>query len=187
MPRPDNPRPAVGYQGGASHGADVGIVVDPVRRFLKRFPGWDLRLGGTDYRPTFKAGDRAKFSHWVAVYDDPPGFYGTLDFDIGVIPLAMKPFDYSKSCIKALEYAARGIPSVATDCDVYREFIRHGENGFLVKADHEWLKFLSVLASDDDLRLKMGEQARADARGWTIESNYTRWEQAYQGLFPVRV
>lgn len=187
MPRPDSPRPALGYQGGASHGADVGVVSEPVRRFLKRFPGWDLRLGGTDYRPTFKAGDRAKFSHWVAVYDDPPGFYGTLDFDIGIVPLAMKAFDHSKSCIKVLEYAARGIPSVVTDCEVYRSFVRHGENGFLVKADHEWLKYLSILAGDDDLRFKMGEAARADARSWTIEENYVRWEQAYQGLFPARV
>jgi glycosyltransferase involved in cell wall biosynthesis len=187
MPRQENKRPAVGYQGGASHGADVGVVAEPVRRFLKRFPGWDLRLGGTDYRPTFKVGDQARFSHWVPVYDDPPGYYGTLDFDIGLAPLALRAFDASKSNVKVLEYAARGIPSIATDCDVYRSFIRHGENGLLVKAEHEWLRYLSILANDDALRLKMGEAARADARAWTIEENYTRWETAYSSLFPVRV
>lgn len=185
-PRPDNQRLTVGYQGGASHGADVGLISGPVRRFLKRFPGWDLRLGGTDYRPTFKAGNRVRFSQWVAVYDDPAGYYTTLDWDIGLAPLAMKAFDYSKSNIKVLEYAARGIPSVATDCAVYRSFVRHGENGFLVKAEHEWLKYLSILASDDNLRQKMGEQARQDARNWTIEENYVRWRNAYEGLF-VRV
>lgn len=183
MPRPERRRPAVGYQGGASHGADVGLVSRPVRRFLKRFGGWDLQLGGTDYRPTFRAADQAKLIPWVPIYDDPPGYYATLDFDIGLAPLVMKPFDYSKSNIKVLEYAGRGIPAIATDCEVYRSFIRHGENGFLVKADHEWLKYLSVLANDDALRLKMGEQARADARNWTIEGNWEKWQTAYASLF----
>jgi glycosyltransferase involved in cell wall biosynthesis len=183
LPRPENARPAVGWQGGDSHGADVGLVAGPVRRFLRRFPGWDLRLGGADFRPTFRAGDRVKYKPWVPVYDDPAGYYETLDFDIGLAPLTMKPFDYSKSNIKVLEYAARGIPAIATDCNVYRSFIRHGENGFLVKEDHEWLRYLSILANDDELRRKMGETARADAAQWTIESNWQRWEQAYQSLF----
>jgi len=187
MPRRDRARPAVGYQGGASHGADIGLAVTGVRRFLKRFPGWDLQLGGTDFRPTFKVGERAKYVRWVPIYEDAPGYYATLDFDIGLAPLTMKPFDYSKSNIKVLEYAARGIPSIATDCEVYRSFVRHGENGFLVKAPHEWLKYLSILASDDDLRFRMGEQARKDARSWTVEGNWQKWEQAYAGLFPVRV
>jgi glycosyltransferase involved in cell wall biosynthesis len=87
------------------------------------------------------------------------------------------------SNIKVLEYAARGIPAIATDCEVYRSFIRHGENGFLVKQDHEWLRYLSILANDDELRRKMGETARADAAQWTIERNYTRWVEAYESLF----
>ena len=186
LPRTPRARPAVGWQGGASHGVDVGLVVSPVRRFLKRFPGWDLRLGGTDYRPTFRAGKRATFSEWIPVYKDPAGYYAAADFDIGLAPLAMTEFDRSKSNIKVLEYAARGIPAIATDCDIYRSFIRHGENGFLVKADHEWLKYLSVLASDDGLRQTMGEQARQDAAGWTIEEHWTEWEKAYEALFKLQ-
>jgi hypothetical protein len=179
-------RPAVGWQGGASHGIDVGLIASPVRRFLKRFPGWDLRLVGTDYRPTFKAGDQAQFSKWIPIYEDTPGYFASIDFDIGLAPLAPKEFNSSKSNIKVLEYAARGIPSIATDCDVYGSFIRHGENGFLVKRDHEWLKYLSILAEDDGLRAKMGEAARQDAAKCTIEGNYELWEQAYSSLFKSR-
>jgi glycosyltransferase involved in cell wall biosynthesis len=183
MPRAQGSRPAVGYQGGASHGADVGLIAGPVRRFLRRFPGWDLRLGGTDYRPTFRAGEQVKFREWVPVYDNPHGYYATLNFDIGLAPLVGKTFDRSKSNIKVLEYGARGIPAIASDCDVYRSFIRHGENGFLVREDHEWLRYLSILANDDELRRKMGEMARADARNYLIEDRYTEWERAYTALF----
>jgi len=177
-------RPSIGWQGGASHGIDVSLITSSVRRFLKRFSGWDFHLGGTDYRPTFKVGNRAKFRPWVPVYEDPEGYYATLDFDINLAPLAVTEFDLSKSNIKVLEAAARGIPSIATDCPVYSGFIRHGENGFLVRYEHEWLKYLSILASDENLRLKLGEAARDDARSWTIEKNWTRWRDAYQNLFP---
>jgi glycosyltransferase involved in cell wall biosynthesis len=183
LPSPRNRRPVIGWQGGASHGVDVGLIVGPVRRFLKRFPGWDFRLGGTDYRPTFEIGDRADFRPWVPVYEDPEGYYATIDFDIGLAPLVVNDFAKSKSNIKVLEYAARGIPSVATDCEVYRSFIRHGENGFLVKRDHEWLHYLSILAADDSLRLAMGKAARDDAAALTIEGNWVRWQDAYASLF----
>jgi hypothetical protein len=185
MERTRPERPCAGWSGGASHGADIGLIVGPVRRFLKRFPAWDFRLGGTDYRPTFHQ-ERVLHSGWVAINADPEGYYRTLNFDIGLAPLCDTTFSRSKSMIKVLEYAALGIPSIATDCGVYREFIRHGENGFLVRRDHEWLGALSELASDDRLREKLGAQAREDAKAYAIGANWQKWETAYEQLFPRR-
>jgi len=187
-------RPAVGWAGGASHGSDVGLIVGPVRRFLTRFPDWDFQLGGTDFSETFlnptgrarkpyAMRHRVLHTPWIPVFEQPREYYETADFDIGLAPLSGTEFDLSKSCVKVLEYAARGIPSIATDCEVYRGFIRHGENGFLVKRDHEWLKYLSLLAGDEELRLKMGDAARQEARRWTIERNWRLWAGAYSSLF----
>lgn len=176
-------RPAVGWVGGSSHGVDVGEIAAPVRRFLRRFPGWDLRLAATDYRPTFKVGDRAFFTPWVPVTDNPEGFYTAPDWDIGLAPVTHTPFNASKSCVKALEYAALGIPVIASDYHPYRDFVRHGETGFLVKQDHEWLKYMSELASDEALREKMGAAARERAREYTIEKGWKMWAEAYEGLF----
>ncbi len=176
-------RPCLGWTGGASHGVDVGLIVSPVQRFLKRFPGWDLRLGGTDYRPTFRAGNRATFTRWVQVNDDQEGFYRSMDFDIGLAPVAATTFTAAKSNLKALEMAALGIPVIASDWYPYRDFIRHGETGFLVRHDHEWLKYMSELAADEALREKMGAAARELARQWTIERGWTLWAEAYEGLF----
>jgi glycosyltransferase involved in cell wall biosynthesis len=176
-------RPCVGWMGGASHGLDVGMIVQPVRKFLGRFPGWDLRLAATDYRPTFKVGERASFSRWVQVNDDPEGFYRSMDFDIGLAPVTPTTFNASKSHLKALEYAALGIPVIASDFPPYRDFVRHGETGFLVKRDHEWLKYMSELAADAELREAMGTKARELARQWTIEQGWTLWDQAYRSLF----
>ena len=144
MPLKPRPRPAIGWQGGASHGADIGLIADPVRRFLKRFPGWDLQLNGTDYRPTFQAAqDRMLYVPWVHVTGDPEGFYAAMDFDIGLAPLLGNPFNRSKSRIKAVEMNGRGIPVLASDVEPYRGYVKDGVNGFLIKRDHEWLKRLS--------------------------------------------
>jgi glycosyltransferase involved in cell wall biosynthesis len=61
--------------------------------------------------------------------------------------------------------------------------IEHGVNGFLVKQDHEWLSYMSLLASDDGLRAKMGEAARAMAARYVIEDGWKLWESAYGAMF----
>lgn len=174
-------RPVVGWQGGASHGADIGLVAQPIRRFLERFPGWDAHLMGTDYRPTIKH-ERVMFSPWVNVGDEPERYYQGIDFDIGLAPLTPGVFNRSKSAIKALEYAALGIPVIASDIEPYRDFVVHGVTGFLVRYDHEWLKYLGELAADDDLRESMGAKAREAARGWAIDEGWKLWEKAYEGV-----
>ena len=184
LPHTLHRRPRVGWQGGASHGIDIGQVAAPVRRFLKRFPCWDLQLNGQDYRDTFRVpADRAFHVGWIPVYDHPERYYASIDFDIGLAPLWPTPFSDSKSAVKVIEYGARGIPSIASDCPAYRDTITHGTDGFLVKHDHEWLRYLSILASDDALRGKMGIAAQDMARRHLIEDGWTAWRDAYTGLF----
>lgn len=176
----------IGWAGGASHARDIHMATGAVRRFMKRFPGWDLYIGGVDYRDRFRAPpERSYFTQWVHVTDEPRLYYRTIDFDIGLCPLLSTQFSRSKSWVKALEYFSRGIPVVASDVEPYRRFIEHGVDGFLAKTEHEWLKYLSLLASDEGLRLKMGEAAKAKARKNTIEAHYNDWVNVYKMLFPV--
>jgi len=179
-------RPRLGWMGGASHARDVHTASSAVRRFMKRFPEWDLWLGGTDYRRAFKCPPERSFHiPWIHVCDDPDVFYRSIDFDIGICPLLDTQFARSKSHIKALEYMARGMPVVASDVEPYRRFIKHGETGFLVKDEHQWLSALSELARDEKLRLEMGARAHAWAAENTIEKHYMEWVNAYTMLFPV--
>ena len=187
LPRdPEDRRLRVGWAGGNSHARDIHTATPSVRRFMKRFPGWDLYLNGIDYRREFKCPPERSFHvPWIHVTDEPRVYYRAIDFDIGICPLLGTQFSRSKSWIKALEYFSRGIPVVASDVEPYRRFIDHGVNGFLCKTDHEWLKYLSELASDENLRRKMGEAAKDKARENTIETHYREWVNAYRMLFPV--
>ena len=47
----------------------------------------------------------------------------------------------------------------------------------------QWLRYLSLLAADDELRAKMGEAAREMARRHLIEDGWTAWRDAYESLF----
>jgi len=85
--------------------------------------------------------------------------------------------------VKCLEYGARGIPVIASDIEPYNSFVLHGVTGFLVRQDHEWLKYLEELAGDEGLRRSMGAKAKEAARAWTIDAGWTRWAEAYEGLF----
>jgi glycosyltransferase involved in cell wall biosynthesis len=181
LPAPAGDRPAVGWMGGASHGRDVQLIARPLRTFLSRHKDWDSVLIGTDYRPTIRH-HRCGFIPWTNIQADPEAYYRSLDFDIGLAPLFPTTFARSKSRIKALEYAARGIPVIASDAEPYRDFVLHGVTGYLVKRDHEWLKYLEELAADPGMRAEMGAKAKEHARGFLIEENWRMWADAYERL-----
>ena len=173
-------RPCIGWVGGASHSRNIEIITKPVRQFLKRFPEWGLHLMGTDYRKEFRRD--AVFTPWVGVEEDAKAYYSALDFNIGLAPLVDNHFNRSKSALRPLECAARGIPVVASDVEPYRDFIVDGATGFLVRHEHEWLSRMSELASDDSLREKMGMAAHVAAQEWTIERGWKLWDNSYAGL-----
>ena len=70
---------------------------------------------------------------------------------------------------------------VASDCEAYRGFVRHGETGFLVRYDHEWGRYLRDLVNDEAMRAEMGAAAKRLAAEHTIQERYGAWEAAYRG------
>jgi glycosyltransferase involved in cell wall biosynthesis len=69
----------------------------------------------------------------------------SFQFDIGVAPLNDIPFNWAKSWIKAIEYAAAGVPFVASDLSEYRRL--HDEYGIgrLASSKDEWVAHLDEL------------------------------------------
>lgn len=173
--RPRNDRLTVGWAGGDSHLRDIAMVAPQLRRFFERNPTVDFHTIGTDYRTALKLPGR--HTPWNR---DIWEYYRTIDFDIGLAPLIDSTFNRSKSAIKALEYAALGIPVVASDVEPYRNFVIDGETGFLVSNDWDWGRRLHQLTNDAAMREQMGQKAKESAARWTIEEGYESWVRAYQ-------
>lgn len=171
--RPRRERVTVGWAGGISHTRDMQSIAGPLRRFLDRNPTVDMHFIGVDYSPML--GRPHRHTPWSAnVWD----YYASVDFDIGIAPLVSSRFNDCKSHIKALEYAALGIPVVASDEPPYRDFVVDGVTGFLVRHDHEWGRRLYQLVCDEQMRAEMGAKAREHAAGYTIQEHWTGWERA---------
>lgn len=177
MRRPKRPAITVGWAGGDSHLRDLAMVAPRLRRFFERNPHVDFHTIGTDYRTAMKLPGR--HTEWN---QDIWAYYQTIDFDIGLAPLIDSVFNRSKSAIKAMEYAALGIPVIASNVEPYREFVVDGETGYLVGDNHLWSKRLYELVNDEAMRTEMGLKAKARAAQWTIEDGYERWVRAYQQI-----
>ena len=61
---------------------------------------------------------------------------------------------------RVIEYMAMKIPVVASPVGFINDLITDGINGFLATSSNEWIKKISLLISDAQLRLKMGERGR---------------------------
>ena len=80
--------------------------------------------------------------------------------DIGLYPLTEDEWSLGKGGLKVMQYMSIGVPSVATNYGTAVNIIEHGENGFLVNTDEEWIASLKNLVEDSNLRKKMGSSAR---------------------------
>jgi len=170
----------VGWSGSDTHAGDFAYVRGPLRRFFARHPGIGFTMMGVDYRHVVGA-PWGRLREWTPIWSDPLSYMRRLDWQVGLAPLAPTQFNRCKSALKALEYAARGIVVIASDVEPYRGFVEHGVTGFLVKADHEWARYLELLAGNPGLRAYMGTAARAQANLWTIDQHIDKWEDAYRG------
>lgn len=175
--RPRRDRVTVGWAGGDSHLRDFAAMIPQLRRFLDRNPRVDFHNMGTSYLDAFRL--RGRHTGWA---DNIWDYYRTVDFDVGIAPLTDTVFNRSKSAIKAMEYAALGIPVVASDTEPYRAFVLDGVTGFLVRNEHEWGKRLYELASDEAMRVEMGAKAKAHVAQWTVDRHAWRWQAAYESL-----
>lgn len=74
-------------------------------------------------------------------------------FDIGIVPLQECEFNRAKSCLKGMEYAASGIPFVASPLPEYEWF----GVGILAKTPADWRRALESLRDPDFRAFKAAE------------------------------
>jgi glycosyltransferase involved in cell wall biosynthesis len=89
-------------------------------------------------------------------------------FDIGIMPLHDTPWERGKCAYKLLQVMAAGKPVIASPVGANTQVVQHGVNGFLANTTEEWVEALRRLATDPDLRRRMGSEARR-----TVEERYS--------------
>ncbi|MDO8213037.1 glycosyltransferase [Conexibacter sp. CPCC 206217] len=104
--------------------------------------------------------------------------------DIGIAPLADLPFNRSRSDIKVREYAAGGVPWLASPIGPYTG-LGPDQGGMLV-GDADWEDALVRFATDAKRRRKLSRAAQKWAARETIERSVGEWEQILTRAIEVR-
>lgn len=100
--------------------------------------------------------------------------------DVGIVPLADTPFNRAKSGLKGLEYAARGVPFIASDLPEYAALGRE-RIGLAVRNPSEWYTALKGLIREGSLRSELVSLGRTGvAASHTYEGNADRWPEAWE-------
>ena len=95
------------------------------------------------------------------------------EIDIGLYPLPLdQEWVLGKSGLKALQYMALEIPTIATAVGANFRVINDNESGYLVRDRKEWEEKIIALISDADSRKRIGKAARERVeKYYSIKSN----------------
>ena len=181
LPTPEDPSRFNGRSLSSGEGVTIGwIGTHSTVRYLKqltpvfqalatRYP-FELRVIG-DGSPLVMPGVRVTSRRW-RLEDEAREVQA---FDIGVYPLSGAEFDRGKACYKAILYMAAGVPVVASRFGANCDIIQDGVNGFLASSAEEWIRRLSQLAEQPDLRARLQDAGRRTvAARYSIAANAPR-------------
>ena len=88
--------------------------------------------------------------------------------DIGLAPLPDNRFTRGKCGFKILQYAAAGLPSIASPVGVNAELIIDGVTGFIAADTRQWIDRIMELIENPSLRKKMGLEGQAHAEKYNV-------------------
>lgn len=110
---------------------------------------------------------------------------GAADIGIGWVP--DDPWSRGKCGLKVLQYQAAGLPVVANPVGVQADFVRTGETGFCANTTDEWVRAIRALASDRELRKRLGATARREVESrYSVEAGARLWIEALGHLQQAR-
>ncbi|MDQ4040423.1 MAG: hypothetical protein M3141_01580 [Actinomycetota bacterium] len=170
--RRDRKDVVVGWIAGAEHRADANRlkIPDVLRRLIAAQGQVRVECIGIDL------GLRERYEHdtHVDFFDLPRRIGG---FDIGIAPLSDIGYNRTRSNIKVKEYAAAGVPWLASPIGPYAG-LGEAHGGRLV-ADDRWFEELERLVVDARERQRLARNAERWGKEQTIEAAADRWEALF--------
>ena len=136
-----------------------------------------------DQPPKFKSFPHVRFVAWseATEYDH------VSRFDVGIMPLADNEHSRGKCAYKALQYMTCGVPVVASDVGINREWIEKPGAGLAVTEDG-WTEALIAVLSDDEMRARMGARGiETIAGGFRQEDAARQYITAFRSLLGRQV
>lgn len=159
--------PVIGWIGTHSTFPYVKSIF-PVLEQLAREYKFRLRLVGTGDDNVVIRGVEIENLSWKL--DREIADFQSLD--IGIYPIVEDDWSIGKSCFKAIQYMAVGVPFVVSPVGACQDIAEPNGTHFVARTENEWYTHLSRLLNDADLRRQMGEAGRDYAvKHYSVEVN----------------
>jgi glycosyltransferase involved in cell wall biosynthesis len=167
----------IGWSGSHSTAPYLHLIDDVLLELRRSFSFKLLVMGANGFE---LSGVNVELVPWSASAE-----VSTLQrIDIGVYPLPCDTWVQGKSGLKALQYMALGIPTVATAIGCNDRIIEDGVSGFLVSNSEQWIARLSQLLSDPELRYTVGKNARERVeRFYSVEANRSVYLSVFESVY----
>jgi glycosyltransferase involved in cell wall biosynthesis len=193
--------PVIGYYGSTTHNEDLKMVMPSLIKVLEKYPLSSFELIGAVHEKDVielmrpwegkEVLNRIRTSGGLRGWEGFPELLLRQNWDISIAPLTDDTFNQAKSHIKWMESSMKSIPVVASKVYPYTEpihktpVIEHNKTGLLVK-DNEWVKTLSKLIENPDVRVKLGKQAReAVLKNWSADKQIKHWKRAIDSIIDL--
>ncbi len=159
--------PVIGWVGTHSTFPYVKTIF-PVLERLARDYAFRLRLVGTGEDNVAIPGVEVENLPWKL--DREIADFQSLD--IGLYPIVEDNWSVGKSCFKAVQYMAVGVPFVLSPVGACQEIAEPQQTHFVARTEEDWYTHLSRLLGDESLRRRMGESGRTYAvKHYSIEAH----------------
>lgn len=170
---PNRDRVVVGWVAAAEHRGDLKDL--RLRRTLEQLldaqPHVSLVSVGIDL------GIRTdRYTH-ISGLDFPQLPDAIAQWDVAIAPIADVSFNRVRSNIKVKEYAAAGVPWLASPIGPYKGL--GDEQGGRLVPNHGWAEALTDLVTDAPARAALAERAAVWGRSQTVENNVGEWEAVF--------
>lgn len=168
----------IGWSGSYSTALFLHLLDDVFRRISASRKVKILVMGDANFR--IEGLDNVEAVAWSAERE-----VETLQrIDIGVYPLPLDDeWVLGKSGLKALQYMALGIPTIATGVGANFRVIEDNVSGLLVSSEDEWVAAIESLLENPSTRKYLGENGRKRVVSlYSIDANKHRYLEALENV-----
>jgi glycosyltransferase involved in cell wall biosynthesis len=168
-----------------NHAVDLTATRGGIRDALDKHPGWRfLCVGGQGHIDEVAAQlDLNRARHQLDATDWKPLELHHLvvsTIDVGIVPLTETVFNQAKSWLKGLEYAALGIPFVASFLPEYDKLAAAFGIGLTAPSRaRSWARALGRLMNDPEREVVGRHYRQIVEQRLLIEDNAWRWAEAW--------
>lgn len=187
----------IGWCGGNAHADDLKMIAGVLDKLVKEYDGKVIfeTMGMTrrELAGVFpmkvqnevcpSCGYEGELHHYPGEdLQNYPMVLASKGWDIAVAPVIDNSFGNCKSDLKIKEYAAVGIPTVASPVVPYREAIKDGAKILLAETFDEWYQNLKILIDDAEKRALLSHENKAWAEKYWIQDNIGKTFDAYKQI-----